>query len=265
MKKTKTVTIPIELINDEIRREMFEIYKKYYQDRNYTDFNSDLKKSNHKNDFLDIEEIYLQKKYNDLDGFDDVLLIRELKSNKLIGFTLHKILKIKLEKKEYIIITNGDTVIEKEYWGKTDLNWKFFLYGWNLKQNYRQEIYWFLLSESYRTYLMMSKNFINYYPNNKNKKPSNIENKMIKYLSYYFGGKELVEKDGFCLIEYEKNDGKVNLEYAMIENIMKDDDIQYFKKLNPNYVNGDFLCCLSKFDLESFENFFKKNFYPSKL
>ena len=62
-------------------------------------------------------------------------------------------------------IFSGDTIIEQAYWGNNALANTFYrrLIIERIKRPFTP-FYWFLISKGYKTYLLMTNNFYNYYP-----------------------------------------------------------------------------------------------------
>lgn len=62
-------------------------------------------------------------------------------------------------------VFSGDTVLEKEHWGHRAINAAFVKRVlWEAIKNPMTPQYWFLISKGYKTFLLLSRNFPEYYP-----------------------------------------------------------------------------------------------------
>src|SRR3989338_11240815 len=90
---------------------------------------------------------------NDLQEKKDVILLKELISGEIKGFSTIGLLKQVIDKKLIMALFSGDTIIEKECWGSNKLPKFWFRYVFCLIDQVPQaELYWFLITKGYKTY-----------------------------------------------------------------------------------------------------------------
>ena len=174
------------------------------------------------------------------------------------GFSTIREFKKELNGKAYIAIYSGDTIVTEQYWGQRALQKEFFLYLLKSYVKYpTADIYWFLISKGYKTYLLMTRNFPNCWPRHAVKTPDPVC-EIIDHLSLSMFGENWKPEKGLLKFDYES--GCLKSDVAPIDDAaLLDPDIQYFRQMNPGYALGDELCCLGKIDFELMVS------YPVKL
>ena len=87
--------------------------------------------------------------------------------DQLVGFSTQVLMKLNVDGRKVRGIFSGDTIIDKRYWGNNDLAkafYKFCVRNIVFRPPW-EPLYWCLISKGYKTYLLMTNNFYNYYPN----------------------------------------------------------------------------------------------------
>src|SRR5215475_12439837 len=99
----------------------------------------------------------------DLCGKDAVILLRD--RGAVHGFSTLVSLQVTVGHKTIYGVFSGDTVIDKQYWGRHALQKAFLrrMFREKLKRPFTP-LYWLLITKGYKTYLMMANNFAEYYP-----------------------------------------------------------------------------------------------------
>ncbi|MEM8594432.1 MAG: hypothetical protein AAGF06_06415 [Pseudomonadota bacterium] len=85
----------------------------------------------------------------------------------MVGFSTLNIYKFNSDNgKSRLGLFSGDTIVEKEYWGKSfALQASFVKYCLKfLIKNPFAEKYWLLISKGYKMYMLLAKKFVDYYP-----------------------------------------------------------------------------------------------------
>ena len=222
MAKIKIKKISVKKISSEQQKEMFSLFSKYYDSVIFDKFVSDLKNKT------------------------AAMLLYDMSvgDGKLIGFStiLREHCKSTIS---YTALFSGDTVIEKEYWGRKDLQKAFFSYIVQTKIIFFwRPVYWFLISKGYKTYMMMVNNFRYTYPCQSHDTPSIEQGVLDSFYTKMFS--TAYDKDHGLVIA-EKNSDYVKGNYQDIsEKDLKNLDIQYFFKRNPNFDKGVELACITK-------------------
>lgn len=179
----------------------------------------------------------------DLDEKDWVVRINDA-NGKIVGFSTLKVLTQIFEGERIHGFFSGDTVLSKRFTG--DPTWipvwgdHVFAEAALLKP---EKSYWVLLTATHRTYRILPVCFKEFIPNPH--QPTDLRFKKIL--------------DGFVLQkfpdEYDPKMGVVvlskSIPYKNLEDIKsKFGDhhfyTDHFRKLNPHYERGDFLCCLTE-------------------
>lgn len=180
-------------------------------------------------DFLDKD--YCLALYNDGDS--------------LVGFTTQKVMEIEVENKAVHGVFSGDTIIHKEYWGDLELFKIWALFWFDFAEKY-DEFYWFLICKGYKTYRMLPLFFNEFYPNYRMKTPE-YEKSLIDAYAGKLYGKEYNPENG--VIEYCGVKDRLKQGVADVgEREMKNRDIEFFCRANPEYIRGNDLACIAKLD-----------------
>jgi len=219
--KLKAQTISIEKLPSSTIDDLFSLYSKYYEGINYIQFSKDLS----------------QKK--------KIIIIRN-SDNQLAGFSTLTTFTIKSGTKRIKCIYSGDTVIEKKYWGTSALTIEFLknIIIEKMKSPFTQ-VWWFLISKGYKTYLLMANNFHEYYPCYNKETPIHKKTLIRDLCEIIYPG-HLDEQKG--LLYFEKDHDKLKEYVAPITETMckENPKINYFQLRNPHWSNGDELACIGK-------------------
>lgn len=180
------------------------------------------------------------------DFFDkDYCLALYLENGSLVGFTTQKILELDANGKKINGIFSGDTIIHKDYWGDIELFQVWAKFWFEFAEKY-DEFYWFLICKGYKTYRIMPLFWKEFYPNYREETPEYEQNIINAYASALYPDEYNPETG---VIEYKSVKDKLKNGVANVgEHEMKNKDIAYFCKANPNYINGNDLACIAKID-----------------
>ncbi len=201
--------------------EMHQVFKKYYR-------NADLKTFK-----------------NDLDKKNGAFLVRRKSTGEIVGFSTMLEMRMKINGKKIRGIFSGDTIIEEEFWGKNPLTMAIVKHV--LKKMIMSPFtpfYWFLISKGYKTYLLLTNNFLNYYPcyNRENKQLEDITVAYCNYLfpDYYNEKKKILDfgKDYQSL-----KGGVAEITAEMCSTFPK---IAFFNEKNPAWDRGTELPCVGE-------------------
>lgn len=224
--KTRTFFRPISSITVSHIRQMYDLYAQYYENTSLDIFLSDLSKKS------------------------GVILVERKADDRLVGFSTQTFFDLNVEGKRVRGIFSGDTIIEKEYWGNNALANTFYrrLIIERLKQPF-VPFYWFLISKGYKTYLLMTNNFYNYYPN-VNGHDEKYRRITEAYCTQLFP--EAFRKDTM-LLDFGEDYVRLKGEVAEITPELKaaSPHIAFFEKVNPSWRRGTEVPCLAACDYES--------------
>lgn len=238
-KRLKTGKLKVKLVNiSELEKHtlesMWAIFCRYYTDVNKERFLTDLKNK------------------------DSVFLLHDRQQGKLQGFSTIKVFKNQIADKPYVAIYSGDTIINHQYWGQTALQRGFFNFIIKTKlMNLNTDVYWFLISKGYKTYLLLSRNFPNYWPCH-NKDTPNFESNVLDQLATDLFSDSWKPEKG--ILSFDSPMGKLKAGVAPIDqSMLANEDISFFLDKNSGHAKGDELCCLGKVDYQLAQS------YPKKL
>ena len=183
----------------------------------------------------------------DLARKDAVILLRDRVA--LQGFSTLVSLKVRVSRKTVYGVFSGDTVIEKQYWGRHALQKAFLLHMFRekLKRPFTP-LYWLLITKGYKTYLMMANNFAEHFPRYEMSAPS--DRKAIAeafYLKLF--PEHYAPATG--LIRFPAGACRLKSGVAEISNEMTASNprIAFFEKANPEWRSGVELACLARMTL----------------
>ncbi|MDU1910119.1 hypothetical protein [Fusobacterium sp.] len=209
-------------------------------------------------DKKDIDEMYklmteyydnMEKKafFKDLYDKKYCIVLRDEKEN-IKGFSTQKIINFSIEEKKIYGIFSGDTIIHKSSWGSLELFRVFADFFFDIGEKY-ENFYWFLIVKGYKTYKILPTFFKEFYPNCLTEIPLEIKNIMDSFGENFYPG-EYNKNTG--IIEYKKTKDKLKEGIADItEKRLKDRDIKFFQKRNPQYSKGNDMVCITKLNKEN--------------
>jgi hypothetical protein len=175
-------------------------------------------------------------------------------NDELIGFSTLREFIHQLNGRDYVILFSGDTIIEKEFWGSQELVFGFGAYMISMMKRFPEhEIYWFLISKGVRTYRYLPAFFKEYYPNHKTQPPEK-QQQIMDSLATLFFGEDYDQKTGVISV---KNAQYLKHEYLPGPYPRNEPEAFYFK-MNPGFVRGDELVCLTALKTDNICDFIKR-------
>ncbi len=178
-----------------------------------------------------------------------VFILIERHSGSIYGFSTLMMLKDRVDGNTVRAFFSGDTIIDKKYWGKHKMfnEWMFFsLY---ISQKFQNNLYWFLISKGYRTYRLLPRFFNEFYPGY-DQKISVSKKNILDAFAYKKFPSEYNKETGIIHFNYDKQRLRMGVG-EITEEAIKDPNIAYFAKINPNHMKGDELACLAKIDIDN--------------
>ena len=228
--KVSTFFRPIKSVTVGNIKQMYDLYAAYYE-----------------NTSLDI---FL----NDLSKKSGVILVTRKSDDKIVGFSTQTFFDIQVDGKRVRGIFSGDTIIDQAYWGNNALANTFYrrLIIERIKRPFTP-FYWFLISKGYKTYLLMTNNFYNYYPKvdgNRGGRNERYHRITESYCEQLFP--EAFDKDKM-LLDFGESYVRLKGDVAQITPELKaaNPHIAFFEKVNPSWRRGTEVPCLAACDYES--------------
>jgi len=214
---------PLDKITLQDVRVMHSVFIKYYENADYETFTRDLKKK------------------------IGAILVKRVDDDAIVGFTTIGIVEKEIDRKKCTAIFSGDTVIEKEYWGLPNLQTAFltFLIKTRIQHPFAN-LYWFLISKGYKTYLLMANNFTdNYYPRCGAKEDEKRKAVVRAFSNHLFAG-FYDERSGLLKFGDSYQRLKDNIAEITDELRQKYPKIAFFEEMNPTWKEGTELPCIGE-------------------
>lgn len=194
---------------------------------------------------------------NDLKEKDWVIVLSEINSGEIQGFSTQKLLRATIQNRITRAIFSGDTIINKEFWGGTELVKKWFELVFSLLEKERDsKLYWFLISMGYKTYRYLPIYFHDFYPCFNKETPSHQKSvldafALMKYPDQYNGNSGIIHFDGDTACLKEK--------FAEIPtHRLRDPHVKFFQEKNQFFAQGDELACLAELSEYNFKPIVRK-------
>ena len=181
----------------------------------------------------------------DLQEKDWVLVLRDA-AGAVRGFTTMMMFDVGCPGGRVRALFNGNTIIERDYWGDQELVRTWCAFTASLK---RQEpdvpLYWYLIVSGFRTYLFLPLFFREFYPCHNRETPAEVVDLIdhlgaLKFPDEYRDGVVHVSEPRECLRSTLAVPG---------ERRLRSPHVRHFLELNPDYLRGDELVCLAEFSL----------------
>lgn len=175
----------------------------------------------------------------------DYCLSLQNEEGKIVGFTTQKVMEISVDGKPVHGMFSGDTIIHKEYWGDIELFRVWARFWFDYAEKYG-EFYWFLICKGYKTYRILPLFWTEFCPRAGKETPSYEKSIIDAYASALYPD-EYNPASG--VIEYKTVKDKLKPGVADVgEHELKNRDIEFFCRANPDHTAGNDLACLAKID-----------------
>lgn len=185
----------------------------------------------------------------DLAQKQNVITLLDSGDESLQGFSTLEVYDQEIDGRRVVAIFSGDTIVDKEYWGQKALQTAFFFFILRTKlANPMTPLYWFLISKGYKTYLLLSRNFVEYWPRHDQATPA-WQSKLVDALARQKFGDAW--DAGAGVLRMNGKDGRLKQGVAPVDpSALAHADIRFFVTKNPGYVVGDELMCVGLVDLK---------------
>lgn len=172
-------------------------------------------------------------------------------SGQLRGFSTQILFDAVIENRTIKVLFSGDTIIDRDYWGDSSLG-----HAWGhlalrlIRENPMSEMYWFLISQGFRTYRFLPLFFREFYPRFDAATPEDIQ-QLIHVLAESRYGNLYDRAVG--IIRSTAEQYALRDEFGKVPDLrLRDPHIRYFVTANPHYADGDELCCIAKISAGNF-------------
>ena len=217
---------PLDHIAVQDVREMFKVFCRYYENTSLEQFISDLNRKS------------------------GAFIIRRKIDDAIVGFSTMGIYHMEVDGKKIRGIFSGDTILEKEYWGNRAMNAAFVKrLVWEAIKDPFTPQYWFLISKGYKTFLLLTRNFPDYYPHPERENP-HMKHIVEAYCDKLFPGKLIRDE---MVLDFGEGSNCLKSDVTPISAAQRQEtDIAFFEQRNPQWERGTELPCVGRADLVTF-------------
>lgn len=187
----------------------------------------------------------------DLDEKRWVIWIEDDESHALRGFSTQMLLETNVAGSTITALFSGDTIVAQECWHEQALTHVWGKLALALMDRHPQgSLYWFLISKGYKTYRFLPIFFHEFYP--RVDVPTPIAMREVldalgrrKYPMHYDPVRGVIRAG------LEKDRLRAGVA-EVTESRLKDPHVRFFLERNPDYSQGEELCCLAPLSRENF-------------
>lgn len=173
-----------------------------------------------------------------------VILVSDPATSRLRGFSTQTLLDAEVDGRPVKALFSGDTIIHRECWGDIALSRAWGRLALALIDAHRGgELYWFLISQGYKTYRFLPLFFYNFYPRHDTPTPDRVRAVLDtlareRYSEAYDPTHGIVRATPF---QYRLRPGVADVTPERLS----DPHVGFFHVRNPGHSRGDELCCLA--------------------
>ena len=229
---------PIETISPKELLEMHGLFSRFYENADLPTFVADIAKKT------------------------GVILVRHRVSNEIRGFSTVTTFPLHDAGRDAIGVFSGDTILHPDNWGDRSLKDGFARYALSLKlRNPQTPVYWALISKGYKTYLLMARNFLRYYPRHDKPNDPALRQLVEQYCDALFPGVYCRDRR---VLDFGKDYQRLKTEVAPIGHAdrQKEPAIRYFEEKNPEWQRGVELPCIGELEFAVVFEYVKKYRLP---
>lgn len=181
-----------------------------------------------------------------------IILLQDSDTEEIQGFSTQTLIDVPVRKRAVKALFSGDTIIDKEYWGASELMrlWGHLVFALIEKYTHT-ELYWFLISMGYKTYRFLPVFFKEFYPCFNSPTPVDKQDILDacafhKFSSAYDNKRGIIRPAG----------PKITLKPGIADiddHLLRNPHIHFFVKKNPDHVRGYELACLAELTRDNFK------------
>lgn len=216
---------PLRLISDQDIKAMHQLFTGFYENADQPTFLRDLSKK------------------------DGAILVRDKETKQICGFTTVKKVPLWDGRRDAIGVFSGDTILDPACWGDRTLKDAFTRYLLSLwLTSFGTPLYWLLISKGYKTYMLLAKNFVNYYPRHDAPADPRLERLVQAYSEKLFPGKYDKQRG---ILDFGEGAQRLRDDVAPITKEMRltDPVINFFERRNPGWTRGHELPCVAEISI----------------
>ncbi|MGH7136266.1 MAG: hypothetical protein ACREHD_11035, partial [Pirellulales bacterium] len=225
--KLDGLLVPMESLTGGDRCEMFSLMRRHYAGVGQAAFDADLS----------------EKRW--------VIQVRHPATGRLCGFSTQMLLHVPVDRRVVNALFSGDTVIDRDHWGDQALARVWGRLALDIiDRSADGELYWFLISQGYKTYRYLPLFFHEFYPRYDAPTSEGAQRVLDALAQHKFAD------------AYHRTAGVVRAradQYRLREGIAeltdqrrRDPHVRFFDQRNPGHAAGDELCCLAPLTRQNF-------------
>jgi hypothetical protein len=172
-------------------------------------------------------------------------------SGHIRGFSTQTLIEQHFDGRPILAVFSGDTIVDPDYWGPNVLAqvWTKFVLSLIDACPYT-DLYWFLISNSFRTYRYLPVFFQEFYPSFEQPTPDwavRLIDALAgpRYPTAYDSATGIVHGHLWAGCRPRSDIAGVTPER------LRDPHVEFFANRNPGYTEGDELCCIARLTVEN--------------
>jgi hypothetical protein len=173
-----------------------------------------------------------------------VILVADPASEELCGFSTQMLLDVEAAGRTIRALFSGDTIVDRRRWGDQALAHVWGRLALSLIDAYPcAELYWFLISQGYKTYRFLPIFFHEFYPVHSAPTPAWAQTAIdalarSRYPQQYDPATGVIRASSG---QYRLRDGVAEVTSERL----RDEHVRFFHARTPGHQRGDELCCLA--------------------
>ncbi len=172
-------------------------------------------------------------------------------TGRIHGFSTQRLIEQQFDGRPVLALFSGDTIVDPDLWGRNIVAqvWSQFVLSLFDRYPYR-ELYWFLITNSFRTYRYLPVFFREFYPCYREPTPDwavRLIDALAapRYRSAYDSTTGIVQGHHWAGCRPRSDIAGVTPER------LRDPHVEFFAERNPGYIHGDELCCIARLTIEN--------------
>ncbi len=175
-------------------------------------------------------------------------VIQVTHAGELCGFSTQMILETSVDGRSIRALFSGDTIVDRQYWGDTALMAAVGRLALSLIDELPGELYWFLISQGYKTYRFLPLFFKEFFPRYDAPTPPHVSQVVDALARAKFGPSFDATAGIIRSPTYHLREGVADVTSERL----RDPHVEFFVERNPGHVRGDELCCIAPLSRDNF-------------
>lgn len=187
----------------------------------------------------------------DLDEKRWAIQVVEPANGRIHGFSTQRLIEQEFDGRPIVALFSGDTIVDPDLWGRNIVAQVWSQFVLSLFEAYPySELYWFLITNSFRTYRYLPVFFQEFFPSFREPTPDWA----LRLIDTLAGPRYPTAYDSATgIVHGHLWEGcRPRSHIAGVTPArMRDRHIEFFAERNPGYVHGDELCCIARLTIEN--------------